>query len=156
MPAPKYTSFDPYAGKPAYARPPISPISPRQPDDMGQHFPGQPNVDQGGFYGLPDAHGRYPVVEPPIPYGPDGSNPYAPQVPTSIPPPAPAPSVQPPMDPVGQGPGSQAPTFAPPGVSSGRNYGTFRSISQRGGPEFRPSNTQELLRKAAARRLGLD
>lgn len=63
----------------------------------------------------------------------------------------------PPMsDPLGQGPGSQGPTFVPDGESAGRNYGSFRRISQRGGPEYRPSNTAELLRKAAARRLGLD
>jgi len=43
-----------------------------------------------------------------------------------------------------------------PGDSMNRTYGKFRQISQRGGPEFQQSNTQELIRRAAARRLGLD
>jgi len=55
------------------------------------------------------------------------------------------------------GPPPGVPDFAPgPGDSAGREYGRFRQISQRGGPEFRQSNTQELIRRAAARRLGLD
>lgn len=65
---------------------------------------------------------------------------------------------------VGDDPASRPPEAAPfdpnitgpPGSSMGRDYGSFRKISQRGGPEYQPSNTAELLRKAAARRLGLD
>lgn len=78
---------------------------------------------------------------------PDPSDPNSPSPPVTIPhnpPPEPA---APPPDPN---------VYGPPGESAGRDYGTFRKISQRGDPEYQPSNTAELLRKAAARRLGLE
>lgn len=116
---------------------------------------------------MPDANGRTPIFGQPKPrpisHGmvgePDinGRNPiYAPWTPPTIPPgmvgddpasrPAPAPT-----------PGPVDPNITgPPGESSGRNYGSFRKISQIGGPENRPSNTAELIRRAAMRRLGIE
>jgi len=72
---------------------------------------------------------------------PDGSMP---------PPPGTMPTAPMTPEPIGQT------RFEPNGESAGRAYGRFRQISQRGGPEYRPSNTAELIRRAAARRLGLD
>lgn len=110
-----------------------------------------PNIPGGGAMppaGMPTD--PRPTIMPgdPTPPGDWGPN-YPGNPPPGSPPVAPDPG------PVASPP--PVPDFAPgPGDSAGRDYGRFRQISQRGGPEFRPSNTQELIRRAAARRLGLD
>lgn len=94
-----------------------------QADPMGTFVPGPAPTDQGGMTNWYDPNGPTPSVD------------WNAQVP---------------------GPGGMVPGdhyAGPSGESSGRDYGKFRRISSRGGPENQISNTAELLQRAASRRL---